>query len=201
MAARLLEDMTHLLTFSYYKTLFQEYFYNPIPSVLFVVLAVVTCIFFRKVNSIKRTNENAQKRKQLRRITLAIWIAALVVLFILCRRPNIRGIRIVDYWYDFGTRHDKIEAYLHGFLADLLIFIPTGYLIRWQRHITHWGTMMLSVSAIAFGIEILQFITMHGCIGVSDLVAYHIGGLLGIYLYRLNAQKFRWLSIFVRRDF
>lgn len=139
MAARLFEKAMNLFQLSYYKTLFQEYFYNPIPSILFVVLAAVTCIFFRSVNSMERTEENSKKRKLLRCITLILWIVSLFVLFIPCRRPDIRGIRIVRFWLDFGIRHDNMEKYLHGFLADLLIFIPTGYLIRWQRHSTHWG--------------------------------------------------------------
>lgn len=131
----------------------------------------------------------SEKQSKLKRLTLVVWLAALVLLFVFCRRSDIRGIRITDYWIDLGTKHDKMETYFHGFVADLLIFIPVGYLIRWQRVTTHWIQMILSVSAIAFSIEILQFVTMHGCIAVSDLVAYHIGGVYGIYLCKLSIYK------------
>lgn len=163
-----------------FLTLFKEYFYNTIPSVLFGVLVFASFIVFIKACRMRYPANKGEKM-----VTLFLFAVAMIVLFTICRRPNIRGIRILHYWIDMGTRHDKMEMYPHGIIADGLIFMVYGFLVRWQRRHIYVSSMCLAIVGLGAFIEVLQFITTHGCIALSDFVAYTVGGFVGIALCQL----------------
>lgn len=159
------------------ELLLKEYFYEFVPTLVFLGLVVVSLLFFVWANRIRYPMNIWQKR-----ICLLFTVAAMVVLFVLCRREGIQGIRIWHYWKDMGQRHDKMEMYLHGFIADVLLFIPLGFVVRWQRLHFYPVSMFLTVGLIGAAIEVIQFVTAHGCIAVSDFLAYLIGGAIGLYI-------------------
>lgn len=182
--------------FDWIRLLTQEYFYNVVPSMLFLLLLLL-CAMSRYLLGFLMPEE----REKFRIIPIIIYLAALLTLFTICRRTDIQGIRIIQYWIDLASRHDLVEMHLIGFVADVILFVPLGYMVREMKEESHWFWMPAVILLIGIVIEGLQFITKHGCIGVSDLVAYFTGGMVGICICAYYDWQYRKMIEEMSYDF
>lgn len=165
--------------------LFEEYLFNRVPSFIFAAM-VIACLIINPI--LDHSSRKIQRKFE--KVQQWLYLATLVVLMVFCRRTGIQGIRIVNYWLDSGILHDYSECYLTGFVANVLLFIPLGYMIRESHRRTHWIKMGAKVLGVGMVIEVLQYVTRHGCIGISDLVAYLIGGIIGILICAREVEQY-----------
>jgi glycopeptide antibiotics resistance protein len=97
---------------------------------------------------------------------------------------------------DYGAAVDKFLAVLHRngipmwfgynkleFSANILMFLPLGFLIALLLPAKTWWLSLLICPAISIGIELTQSVALSARFAtITDVIANSIGALIGIFL-------------------
>ncbi len=158
----------------------EKYVLKPEFVILFVILfAYFTALLIAKI---KKADKLCNKLK-----SISPWVYLLVVLWItvLNRSSGEREIRLAfDNWFTPTGFH---ETNVLGFLFNLVMYIPFGYLLIKYTKAT---VAITSVILSSFVIEALQYILARGVTAIDDLAANIVGGIIGI-LFAVVLQKFK----------
>ena len=116
-------------------------------------------------------------------IKLSPWVYTFVILGITVfnRAPGEREIRLQhDAWFASNGRFH--ESNVLGFLFNVALYIPYGYLLtkQFKKYVP-----MLIIVITSFLIEVLQYVFMRGISATDDFIANIIGGILGILVFIL----------------
>ena len=128
-----------------------------------------------------------QKKRLLKRLAMIFYMLALSV-FAVNRAEYVRGFRVLVFEWTLEGATGQINILIR-FAVEFLSFVPYGALIRWQHVRTHWKSILIQLSLSALVIETLQFLAMRGLVAPDDIVAYMLGGLLGVYLVRRSVHR------------
>jgi glycopeptide antibiotics resistance protein len=87
---------------------------------------------------------------------------------------------------DIGAGRLKLNENL---LGNILIFIPVGIFISLFRHNKKIIFNLVIVLFISLFVEMMQFLTNTGIADIDDLLLNGLGGLVGLFIYKLIAFK------------
>ncbi|MBQ8541059.1 MAG: VanZ family protein [Clostridia bacterium] len=122
--------------------------------------------------------------------SISPWIYMFFILGITVfnRSAETREIRLLpDLWLTKSGFH---ESTILGFLFNLAIYVPWGYLLF--RHLNCCKKWLMSIIVIVAGslmIEALQYILARGVTAIDDLVANTLGGIIGIFVAIIMQKK------------
>ena len=149
------------------------YLLNNAAGKLAVLLAAAACLMMLVTIPVHGT-----KKRRLNDTCLALYAAALLLLFVFSREGGTRGLRIFSgEWYlTDGGFH---EANILVTLLNFTLFIPYGFLLRKALGPHKKLRMLLAILAAAILPELLQLLFARGYTALQDLLAYILGALLG----------------------
>lgn len=97
-------------------------------------------------------------------------------------------------WHPFATPFSAINfipfaksSMLAEILFNVVIFIPFGMLA--SGHFSKIRTVCLVIVLTSLSIESLQFIFSCGVSDITDLITNSLGGLLGVFAYKLGLRE------------
>lgn len=131
--------------------------------------------------------DSAQKRRQkpaakrLPVVLFCVYIAVMLVITFLSRESGSRsGAMDLQLFSTWG-----INARNNAFVIEnILLFIPYGFLYRWNFRQTGnvWRCLLLG-AITSFGIELMQLVTGRGYFQIDDILTNTLGALLGGILF------------------
>lgn len=77
----------------------------------------------------------------------------------------------------------------NNLLGNILIFIPMGIYVCLFKSVKNISGSLLIVFCVSLLNEIIQFITRTGVADIDDLILNCLGGLIGIFVYKLIARN------------
>lgn len=97
----------------------------------------------------------------------------------------------MSIYEDIGSGRLRLNG---NFLGNILIFIPVGIFISLFRHNKKLIFNLVIIFSISFFVETMQFLTSTGIADVDDLLLNSLGGLIGLFMYKLISFKRHYLS-------
>ncbi len=100
-----------------------------------------------------------------------------------------RSVNLIPFYtiweYLSGANKVSSSLALNNVLGNIIVFIPYGLYIQILRKDKRFNISFLQVAITSFAIEIIQFTFNLGSADVDDLILNCIGGLIGIFMYKL----------------
>lgn len=153
------------------------YFYRPTTVVaMFVLLIGVICIIQGHLRS-KTEDKHALVYKK---AALISYIFIILLFSVLNRdRGEERVLRLMlDPWVASNTTFH--ESNVLTAVINAGYFIPFGALLRWQNQGRLRAGLFAIILISGVSIEFLQFIFVRGVASTEDVVAYIVGGVIGV---------------------
>ena len=115
-----------------------------------------------------------------------IYIAVMLVITFLSRENGSRsGAMDLQLFSTWGI-NERNNAFV---IENVLLFIPYGFLYRWnfRQTGTVWRCLLLG-AVTSLGIELMQLVTARGYFQIDDILTNTLGALIGGILFRVVAK-------------
>ena len=79
---------------------------------------------------------------------------------------------------------------LVNLVGNVVLFIPIGYFLPWLwPGMRHFGVFLLTCTLSVMAVELLQLVTLLGCLDVDDLILNLYGMLAGYVIYAIQKNR------------
>lgn len=160
-----------------YEDLLYALRYLPWGMLIGVPLAAVV---IKLVDNIQRKRRKSAANR-LPVMLFCIYIAVMLVITFLSRESGSRaGAMDLQLFSTWGI-NERNNAFV---IENVLLFIPYGFLYRWnfRQTGTVWRCLLLG-AVTSLGIELMQLVTARGYFQIDDILTNTIGALLGGILF------------------
>lgn len=152
----------------------EKYIFKPENLILltFLVIYIIALIVAKIKNNVNLIN-------LLKKVSPWVYLVVILGITILNRTSGDREIRFYhDVWFTPTGFH---ESNVLGFLFNLMIYIPFGYLLyMFLSSSKKWLLTIGVVFMSSIMIEIMQYVFARGVTAIDDLIANAIGGVVGL---------------------
>lgn len=160
------------------------------PEIIILFIAVLAYFIAR---IIAKTGKKEKLLLVLKKISPWLYLAVILGITVFNRSAGIREIRLThDNWFTAIGFH---ESNVLGFLFNVILYIPYGYLLaKWLRVKNSYIIDFIVIVGTSLMAEALQYILARGITSIDDLLSNIIGGFMGIGIAVL-IKKFKRGSV------